>query len=192
MADEKPQKKSTNPLVFVGIGCLVLLVLLGLGGAAVMKFFAGRIGKGVVEKAIETKTGTKVDLSGLDDGKMTFTDSKTGTKVDIGGNTVPDSFPKDFPIYPGANVTSSASNTGEDKKDGFWLTLTTADSPDKVNEYYKDELSKNGWTIESTFTANGMTSQAVKKGTISGSLSTGKTSTDAETQIVIVLGASEE
>ena len=33
---------------------------------------------------------------------MTFTDSKTGAKVNVGGGSVPDAFPKDFPLYPGA------------------------------------------------------------------------------------------
>lgn len=192
MTDEKPQKKSANPLLFVGVGCLALLVLFGLGTAVVMRFFAGSMGKSAVEKAIEAKTGAKVDLQSLEDGKMTFTDSKTGTQVDIGGNTIPAAFPKDVPIYPGAKVTSSASNTGADKQNGFWLTLTTGDSPDKVNAYYQTELSKNGWTIESTFTANGMTSRAIKKDTRSGSLSTGKTSSESETQIVIVVEDSRQ
>lgn len=184
-------KKSTNPLVFVGVGCLVLLVLLGIGTTIAMKFFAKTIGKGMVEKAIESKTGVKTNISDLEKGKMTFTDSKTGAKVNIGSGEVPDTFPKEFPLYPGYKVTSSMSGAASGKSNGFWLTLSTTDAPDKVTGFYKTELEKNGWTVESTFTANDMTTQSVSKGTWKGSLSMGKTSSDTETQIVIILGQDE-
>lgn len=191
MADKKTEKKSTNPLIFVGIGCLVLLVLLGIGSTVVMKFFANKIGSGLVEKAIESKTGVKTNIEDLEKGKMTFTDPKTGAKVDIGSNQVPDTFPKDFPIYPGSKVTSSLSGAQAGKSNGFWLTMTTSDAPEKVVSFYKTELTKNGWTVDSTFTANDMNTQGISKGTWNGSLSMGKSSSDAETQIVIILGQDE-
>lgn len=191
MADKKAEKKSTNPLVFVGVGCLVLLVLVGIGSTVVMKFFAKKIGSGIVEKVIESKTGVKTNIQDLEKGKMTFTDSKTGAKVDIGANEVPDTFPKDFPIYSGAKVTSSLSGAQAGKSNGFWLTLSTPDASDKVVSFYKTELAKNGWTIDSTFTANDTTTQTISKGTWKGSLSIAKSSSDAETQIVIILGQDE-
>lgn len=190
-SSKESSKKSTNPLVFVGIGCLVLLVLLGIGTTVAMKFFAKTIGKGMVEKAIESKTGVKTNISDLEKGKMTFTDSKTGAKVNIGSGEVPDTFPKEFPLYPGYKVTSSMSGAASGKSNGFWLTLSTADAPDKVIGFYKTELEKNGWTVESTFTANDMTTQSVSKGSWKGSLSMGKTSSETETQIVIILGQDE-
>lgn len=185
----KTEKKSTNPLVFVGVGCLVLLVLLGVGSAIAVKFFANTIGKNLVEKTIESKTGVKTDISDLEAGKMTFTDSKTGAKVNIGTGEVPATFPKDFPVYPGAKVTSSLSGAESGEGSGFWLTLSTPDALDKVAAYYKKELAANSWVTESTFSANDTTTQGIKKGTWQGSLSVGKGSGDAEeTQIVIILG----
>jgi len=187
-AESKSVKKARNPLVFVGIGCLVLLVLLGIGSAFAMKFFANTIGKNMVEKAIETKTGVKTNISDLENGKMTFTDSKTGAKVNIGMGEVPETFPKDFPLYPGAKVTSSLSGAESGEGSGFWLTLSTPDSVDKVAAYYKKELATGGWGVESTFSANDTTTQGVKKGTWQGSLSVGKGTADAdETQIVVIL-----
>lgn len=177
--------------MFVGIGCLVLLVLLGIGVTVAMKFFAKTIGSSMVEKAIESKTGVKTNISDLEKGKMTFTDSKTGAKVNIGSGEVPDTFPKEFPLYPGYKVTSSMSGAASGKNNGFWLTLSTSDASDKVTDFYKTELAKNGWTIDSTFTANDMTTQAISKGTWKGSLSMGKTSSETETQIVIILGEDE-
>lgn len=187
------EKKKTNPLIFIGIGCLVLLVLFGLGSTIVARFFAKKIGTGLVEKAIENKTGVKTNIEDLEKGKMTFTDEKTGTKVDIGSNTVPEAFPKDFPLYPKAKVTSSLSGAESGKNNGFWLTMTTNDAMETVVGFYTKELSAKGWKTESTaqFSEN-MNTYTVTKGTWSGSLSIGKSSSDSETQIVIILGSDKE
>ncbi len=190
-AQVKTEKRSTNPLIYVGIGCLVLLVLAGIGAAVVGKFFAKKIGSGLVEKAIESKTGVKTNITDLEQGTMTFTDSKTGATVNIGGNEVPKTFPKDFPLYKGAKVTSSLAGAQAGKNNGFWLTLATPDTSDAVLSFYKTEFTKNGWTVDSTFTANDMTNQAVSKGTMKGSLSVGRSSKGQETQIVIILGEEE-
>lgn len=184
-------KKSTNPLVFVGIGCLVLLVITGIAGSIVMKFFAKAIGTNVVEKAIESKTGVKTDISDLEDGKMTFTDSKTGAKINIGKGDVPNDFPKEFPLYPGYTVTSSLSGAQSGKNNGYWLTLSTPDAVKKVADYYTSQLNKNGWTIDSTFTADDTTTQTVSLGAWKGSLSITKDSSEGETQIIIILGQDE-
>ncbi len=176
--------KKTNPLVYVGVGCLALIILLSLVSAVVGKFVA----KKIVEKTVESKTGVKMDIDDVENGKLTFTDSKTGAKVNIGTNEVPDSFPKDFPIYPGSKVTSSLSGSETGTSNGFWLTLATSDDQSKVVDFYKAELRKNAWTVESTVTANDMTSFGVSKGTIKGSVSIGNNSSDNETQIAIILG----
>lgn len=173
-------KKKTSPLVFIGIGCLVLIVLFGLGSAIVGKFVLG--------KFIESKTGIKTNIKDLEEGKMTFTDEKTGATVDVGSGKMPDNFPKDFPVYPGAKVTSSLSGGQTDKGNGFWLTLSTPDALDKVTAFYKTSFAANGWTVEASYTGSGTTTQTVKKGTMSGSVSIMREDGASETQIVIVLG----
>ncbi|HUD20210.1 MAG TPA: hypothetical protein VMR81_07240 [Patescibacteria group bacterium] len=188
MAETKPEKKGTNPLVFVGIGCLVLLVVLGIASSIIMRFFAKRIGTGLLQSAIESRTGVKTNLQDLQNGKMTLTDQKTGAKMDISSGQIPDTFPKDFPIYPGAKVTSSLSGAQQGKSNGFWVTLTTADSFDKVDAYYKSALTTSGWKETSTFSTSGTTTSGVTKGTMSGSLSITQASGNKETDIVVVLG----
>lgn len=175
-------KKQTSPLVFIGIGCLVLLFIVGAGISMFFKFFA----KKAIEGAIQNKTG--INISDAEKGKVTFTDTKTGAKVDIGSNKVPDTFPKDFPIYPGAKVTSSLSGAEAGKSNGFWLTMSTTDSVDTVTAFYKTQLANSGWTIESTYTANDTTTETVKKGDMSGSLAISRDASSKETQIVIILG----
>ncbi len=184
MAETKNEKKQTNPLVYIGIGCFILLVILGVVGTMVAKFFA----KGIISGVIESKTGVKTNLKDIENGKMTFTDSKTGAKVDIGTGKVPDTFPKDFPVYPGAKVTSSLSGAASGKNNGFWLTLSTGDALDKVTEYYKKQLVANGWTIGATYTAGDTMTETATKGTWNGSLSLTRGGDTKETQIVIILG----
>lgn len=186
--ETKTTKKGTNPLVFVGIGCLVLLVVLGVVGSIVMKFFANRVGVGLLQGAIEKRTGVKTNLQDIEKGKMTFTDEKTGAKVDIGSGKIPDTFPKDFPIYPGAKVTSVLSGTEKGKSNGFWVTLSTADSLDKVSMYYKNTLKSKGWTETATYSTGDTSTQTVSKGNLSGTVSATNAGGSKETTIVIVLG----
>lgn len=186
MAETKETKKQTNPLVFIGIGCVVLLFLIGAGMSIFFKFFA----KKAIEGVIENKTG--VNVTDVEKGKMTFTDSKTGAKVDIGSGKVPDNFPKDFPLYPGAKVTSALSGAQSGKNNGFWLTMSTADSVDKVSAFYKTQLATGGWTIDATYTAAGTTTETMTKSAMSGSLAISSDSSTKETQIVIILGQDEK
>lgn len=183
---ETAVKKKTSPLVFIGVGCFILLFLIGVGMTIFFKFFA----KKAIETVIENKTG--VDISDVEKGKMTFTDEKTGAKVDIGSNKVPDTFPKDFPIYPGAKVTSSLSGAEAGKNSGFWLTMTSPDSVEKITAFYKTEFAKNGWKTDSTFTADNTVTETVSKSGWSGSLAISRDQDSKETQIVIILGQDEK
>ncbi len=187
MPEIQPAVKKTNPIVFVGIGCLVLIILIGLGLTVFFKFFA----KNAIQGVIENKTGITTNISDLEKGKVTFTDPKTGAKVDIGSGKVPDLFPKDFPLYPGAKVASAMSGAEAGQNNGFWMTMTTADSPDKVVTYYKEQFASGGWTISTTYTAGGTTSETVEKGQWNGSLAISEDSSSKETQIVIILGQQE-
>jgi hypothetical protein len=71
----------------------------------------------------------------------------TPTTVSVpGGGTasvgsIPADFPKDVPVYAGAEVTSASTAGGV-----VGAVLMTADAPDKVAAYYADELAKQGWS----------------------------------------------
>lgn len=190
MADaKKPVKKGTNPLLIVGIGCFVLLVLLGVVSSIAIKFFAKQIGLGVLQGVIQSKTGVKTNLSDIEKGNMTFTDEKTGAKVDVGASsTLPDAFPKDFPVYPGAKVTGVLSGSEKGKSTGAWVTFTTADSKDAVVSFYKTNLASNGWTEESTFASGDTTTETVSKGTMNGTVGITRAADAKETEIIVMLG----
>lgn len=182
------EKKKTNPFVFVGIGCLVLIVLIAIVSAIVGKFVASKIAGGAIEKAIEDKTGIKTNIEDLGQGKMKFTDDKTGATIDVGSGEMPENFPKDFPIYEGAKVTSSLTGGESREGSGFWLTLTTGDSVDEVSSFYKINLAANGWTETANYTSEGVQTQVIKKGTVEGTVAITRDEEAKETQIVVVLG----
>lgn len=188
MADTKAVKKGTNQLIFVGIGCLVLIVLFGLASSIFMKFFAKKVGIGMLQGAIENKTGVKTNLSDLEKGKLSFTDPKTGSKVDIGTGKIPETFPKDFPIYTGAKVTSVMSGSEKGNNNGFWVTLSTSDSMDKVSTFYTNKLAENGWETTSNYSSGDTSTRTVTKGIYSGSIAITQSSDSKETEIMIILG----
>lgn len=79
-------------------------------------------------------------------------DSKT-VKIPGGGevstsNKVPDSFPKDYPVYGGAKVTGSV-NTTTSGITGTSVIWETGDSLQKVTDFYKAAFSKGPWKADS-------------------------------------------
>lgn len=69
-------------------------------------------------------------------------------KVTTGGS-VPDAFPKDFPIYGGADFKASITSSLQGQT-GLAATWQTGDSIDKVKSYYKDQLTgKSSWVQDS-------------------------------------------
>lgn len=57
---------------------------------------------------------------------------------------LPESFPKDIPLYPGAQSEVSLGMPGGPTLAAF----TSSDSPETVLAFYIAELSNDGWTIE--------------------------------------------
>jgi len=61
--------------------------------------------------------------------------------------TIPEEFPNEIPIYPGAMAAQGKGVISEGVPMAA-VQLQTSDSPEKVYEFYKDQLSRNGWTIQ--------------------------------------------
>lgn len=112
-----------------------------------------------------------------------FTDPKTGAQLSIGENKLPNNFPEDFPIYENSQVVTSLDGNG------FWLTLTTADTTEKVIEFYKTKLKENGWDVNETPNKSNESVWNVNKGKLNGYLMI--TSQNNLTTIIIVLGDKE-
>lgn len=61
--------------------------------------------------------------------------------------TIPEEFSEDVPIYPGA-LASQGKGAISDGSPMAAVQLQTTDSPKEVYDYYVEQFSKNGWTIQ--------------------------------------------
>ena len=181
-----PTKSSkTKTVVAVAIVGIIILFVVGLA----IKFFAKNAGTALPQGAIENKTDLKTDLKDVEKGKFTITDTKTGQTVNVGGEELPGTFPKDFPVYPGAKVVSSVSGSQQEKVNGLLVIFTTPDGLDKVVPFYKSGLSTSGWAITSSFDSDTIQTWVVTKSVTEGSVSI--TSQKDQTTIQVALGDKE-
>ncbi|WP_394839911.1 hypothetical protein LVJ94_23770 [Pendulispora rubella] len=81
-------------------------------------------------------------VEGDDQGKtFTFKGSKPGEEVTFGTTQkMPENFPADVPVYPGAKVMAAAASG----QDAFSVTLTTNDPVAKVVEFYNSKIPADG------------------------------------------------
>jgi len=170
-------KGSKLPLILVVLAVILVGAYL-LGRVITRKagdFLAGRVLSGI------TGGNVKVDESG---GKATFENSEGKVSFEEGGE-LPEGFPKDFPVYPGAKVVSSfTANT--DGKDGMSVVWETGDSVEAVSGFYKSNLVANGWKVSATFEQGDSTTTSFEKEGWGGFM--GITSTEGKTTISATVG----
>ncbi len=156
-SSDAKKKDNTLKIVLIVVGALVGLMI--LGGTVTTIFIGSLFGNA-------TK-GIKV--TGTDDGGAVTIKSDNGQSTATYGSdaAIPDGFPSDVPIYE-PSTTVYATKT-DDKH--YSVALKTADTTDKVFAYYRDELTKQGWTSthESSYTGGNIL--LYKKGDRSLSLS---------------------
>lgn len=92
-----------------------------------------------VEKALESKSGGDVDID--TSGKAVTIKAKNAkgesVVVQTQTDTLPDSWPKDIPPYPGAKINGSLMT---DK--GGMLMLETSDKPEQVIAFYRSKTTQ--------------------------------------------------
>jgi len=142
---------------------VVAAVLAGL-------YFLGRtlsrkIGEGIAGRFLSGLSGKNVKVDNQGD-KVTITGEDGKVAFEAGGD-LPESFPKDFPVYTGAKLVSSFSAKG-DEGDGVSVVWETGDSFDKVTDFYKKKLQEDGWKVESTFEQKDSFTSSFKKGEVEG------------------------
>lgn len=187
-APEKPKSSSAlKPILIVGIGCFVLLFIIGTALALAGGLLAKKTGISFFQSLIEKNTGVKTNLGEIEKGKLSFTDKQTGAKVDVGSDKLPDNFPKDFPLYPGAKVAGSLSGSEEGKQSGFWITLTTMDSTDQVSSWYKTNLKAKNWEIKSTLETGQNVTWSITKESWEGTVSVSGSKDEKQTTIALML-----
>lgn len=123
---------------------------------------------------------------------QTLTNQKTTretTKIILPEATIPDSFPKDFPIYPETRVTSALTDVQLGSGMDAWLSLETESSASSVLAFYTKATKESGWLSSST--------QKTPRGTILRIAKEGKVATVSieisketkKTNILIIIGS---
>lgn len=81
-------------------------------------------------------------------------ETEEGTATLRSGSNVPVVLPAGFSVYPGANVvTNTVVKQGEGS--GTLVTMQSADSPEDVAAFYKEQAEKAGVTIQMEMSTNG-------------------------------------
>jgi hypothetical protein len=94
--------------------------------------------------ACADKPGTKASIArqASPSPKVTPSPSKLDPEV-----AMPDGFPTDVPIYPGARLTAAAKFTSSGQTT-WGMNWETLDSVDKVQAFYSTKLSQGDWSIQ--------------------------------------------
>jgi hypothetical protein len=180
---KKEKSKKLSPVV------IVLIILAGIAVALVI--LARLFGQTLINKL----GNTFLNRFFVKDGQVQITDG--GKKISYTGEEgefsfeseggLPEGFPNDFPIYPEAKVASSWNSSSEETK-GYSLILETPDSREKVNTYYKEELTNKGWKITSQFSDQETFTYTFEKDSLSGLVGIGVGEVE-KTAISITVGS---
>jgi hypothetical protein len=105
------------------------------------------VANSVAEGVIKQETGGSVNVTNNGQA-VTYQDTKNGASGAYGQDIqIPSDFPADVPRYPGAKTM--IVNTAESGKQAS-LTQTTGNDIAKVKEWYKGQLTSQGFTQESS------------------------------------------
>lgn len=152
----------------IATGYLAMLLLAGCGGKSAEEKSANALAEQMIERAAR-ENGSNIDVD-ISSGNVTIrgtdengeavninVDGETATVTsEDGGVTfatgeaakIPDDFPKDIPLYDGAQLVTVHQDTGAGT---IALIATSSDPAAKVAQFYKEKAQANGWTQESAF-----------------------------------------
>ncbi len=75
---------------------------------------------------------------------------------DLGGTAtegvIPEGYPSDVPVYPGADPGPAMSMPGL----GVFVTFESDDAVDAILTHYRSELANNGWSVQDSADGNGV------------------------------------
>jgi hypothetical protein len=109
--------------------------------------------------------------------------------VTMGSQKLPDDWPSDAPVYPGATIQYTATANAPAGGPGSMVILMTTDSVEKVSEYYTAQIKAQGWNVEGTMKAQGTVIMGAKKGDRVLSLTMGEA--DGKTTITLGVGTGQ-
>lgn len=135
---------------------------------ALMAVFSFRLLRGkVVENFLSRETGGEV--RSIDDANKSVVVPDEDGAVSYKEAKLPDTFPKDFPVYENSVLTGSWSNSGSEGNASsvLWETDNTVE---KVISFYKEGLPDLSWEVMATFENQDSATLSFKKDEVSGML----------------------
>ena len=156
---------------------MIKKIFFASGLFALIFIFSGcgekQIGEEIIEKAIESQTGGKVDIN-TDKNEMTIKSKEGEFNFSGGASAVLNKdFPRDVYIAPDAQIILSMANG---QSNSFSAAYVTLGSIDDTYVKYKNELGNNGWIIENNLEMISADSKTAvfKKGSIRLTVIVGK------------------
>jgi len=186
MAEEEKKQKTKKPfpkiliiLAILGVVVVSLVIFLRIMGQSLVN----KLGNTFLNRFFVKDGQVKVSDGGK---KITYSGKEGEFSFGTEGN-LPEGFPADFPLYPGAKIGSSWNANAENNK-GYSLILETLDKPAEVDKYYKEELVKKGWKITSQFTDQTSFTYTFEKESLNGlvGIAVGE---EGKTAISVTIGA---
>ncbi|MCB9743698.1 MAG: hypothetical protein H6740_13950 [Alphaproteobacteria bacterium] len=180
---------SRRPIVLVaGLTALFTLgCMCGSVGDMIGEKVGEKISEEIAEEIVEAASGAE-DVE-LDDDGASFRIETADGKLEL--NSKDGQAPEGFPlaIYPGAAINGSMKSAAEGK-DGFFVLLTTTDSPKQVLEFYEKELKSKdmGEVTRTDINSDGKQAYmlAAEGGAMTAAIAIGED--DGKTNAMITLG----
>lgn len=95
----------------------------------------------IVSRAVSLASGKKTEVNVSGD-TVQFKDAEGTLTVNAGeGAKLPDTFPKDIPVYKPASVMQSASRNENE----FSVALQSKDDVEKIASFYTEGMAAEGW-----------------------------------------------
>jgi hypothetical protein len=115
------------------------------GGAMTIKSKDGKVIRMNDGQMAVTSQSGEENVSVNTEGGTYSVKSKEGEVTAVTGKNakVPDNFPKDIPLYPGAEIAAVTTMTQQEM---FSVQSTTADSLENTGAYFRKQFAANGWT----------------------------------------------
>jgi len=170
------------------LGCLIIMIILVVGGVFAGGLAIKNIGLPFLKQAAEEvkKEELTKSLQETQQAVEKISEESKGTIKE--GTSLPQNFPSDFPLYPGAKVENSL--TGQQLgKEGFMVTLTSSDDWQKVSSFYKTNLPKKGWQVTASYESGDGGVITFSKGVTKGAVTIAEK--EGKTTIGIALGESQ-
>jgi len=166
---------------------VVLAASVVLSGCFVTDRISEKAGEKIMEKAIETQTGGKVDVN-ADKGEMNIKTDQGELNLSQGqGAKLPDNFPSDIFVYDDRDVIMSG--TGAMGTGTFNLNYLTPIAVSQAFDKYKTEMEAKGWkkTYEMSLEGGKSNMLNFEKGDSQVSITVGQHEDTGKTYISIVV-----